>query len=133
MNTPYPGGLAAAIRFWEEELAPAAGTLADSSITVNSPNKIGIVAPNIDDQQMDLTPEIFDPARNGTGTPGNDTRSDANVFVWTTVPSTDGPGGSSFTSAYSVMMAFNAAGGGMNGVLAAQAVVNASPVIPPTN
>jgi hypothetical protein len=121
-NALFPGGLAAALVF-SKTLADVASTLPeDSSLTIISPNRVGIVPPNVDDSDIE-NDEVFDPAKNGTGSVGNDTK-DSNVVFECAVK-----GGKTYSNAKRLMDAFVAAGGGETGLYAAQTIVNIQPLI----
>lgn len=124
-NNKFPGGLSAAEVFIST-LAAIASPLSDSNITVIEA-KVGIVPDNEIDSEIADPDTIFDPSKNGTGTPGNDTR-DSNVMLVAAVP-----GGRAVLNAADAFAAFNAAGQGVAGLNAVQSLLNAQPLIPAEN
>lgn len=132
-STPFPGGLAAALVL-SQTFADVAATLPeDSRLTIIAPNQVGIVAQGLDDGNITDPVEALDPKRNGTGTPGNDTSSEDNVIFWCAKSSSDTQPGSAVINAKTLLDVFMEAGGGETGLYAAQAALNAQPLIPAVN
>lgn len=120
-------GLAGALEFYNNLAAAAANLPEDSGRTIVPPNMVGIVPPGTDLTQL-TGPQIFDHAKDGTGTPGNDTEPKL-IAAWCAYPG----GGSAFVNVFDLYMAFTSADGGEAGVNAAQSVLNSQTPIPAVN
>ena len=124
-NNQFPGGLSAAQAFMGV-LVALGSPLSDSDLTIIE-GSVGIAPDNIIDSEVEDPDTLFDPSKNGTGTPGNDTRN-SNVLI---VAPRDG--GRSVLNAADASATFSAAGQGEAGLRAVQSLLNAQPLIPAVN